>query len=81
MCVPKPLHKKHSDAVRIIRMADGSLQLATGNSRQTLVDFKPSDSRKSNGSRSTANLKSSSSIMNLLKFRKSKSTATLSSTP
>eukprot|EP00493_Phyllostaurus_siculus_P022066 UN22397 len=79
--VPKTQNKKQPcDAVRIIRMADGSLQLATGNSRHTLADSTVSV-RKGAKTQSNSNLKSSSSIMNLLKFRKSKSTATLSSSP
>ena len=63
-----------AEAVRLIRMADGSLQLATGNSRQQLTDSKKT-------TRSSSNLKSSNSIINLLKFKKSRSTATLSSSP
>jgi len=79
-CVPKGQNKKPCDAVRLIRMKDGSLQLATGNSRHALADSTVSV-RKGAKTQSNSNLKSSSSIMNLLKFRKSKSTATLSSSP
>merc|ERR1719454_860650 len=62
--------KRQKEGIRLVQMYDGSFQLETGNSRTTLVDTKTSQS--------TTQLKKSPSIKNILKFKKSISSATLS---
>ena len=60
------------DNIRLVQMYDGSFQLETGNSRTTLVDSSASINQHNQ------RLKKSSSIKNLLGFKKSKSSTTLS---
>ena len=72
----EPIRKRQKDAIRLVQMYDGSFQLETGNSRTRLVD----STTKLSSTQSSSHLKKSSSIRNLLKFKKSKSTATLSPT-
>ena len=64
--------KRQKEGIRLVQMYDGSFQLETGNSRTTLVDTKTSHS--------TTQLKKSPSIKNILKFKKSKSSTTISQT-
>ena len=73
----EPIRKRQKDGIRLVQMYDGSFQLETGNSRTRLVD---STTKLNSNSQSSTHLKKSSSIRNLLKFKKSKSTATLSPT-
>ena len=70
---------KAKSAVRMVRMADGSIQLQTASSKTTLADSNSYE--RKDKTRSSANLKSSSSLKNLLKFKTSKSSSSLNRSP
>ena len=72
--VRQPIRARHrpKDNIRLVQMYDGTFQLETGNSRTTLVD---SNSANFNQSQ---RLKKSSSLKNMLGFKKSKSSTTIS---
>ncbi|CBY38011.1 unnamed protein product [Oikopleura dioica] len=63
----------------MVRMADGSIQLQTASSKTTLADSNSYE--RKDKTRSSANLKSSSSLKNLLKFKTSKSSSSLNRSP
>jgi len=69
--ISRGIRHRPKDNIRLVQMYDGSFQLETGNSRTTLVD--------SSASINQHRLKKSSSIKNMLGFKKSKSSTTLTS--
>ena len=69
--ISRGVRHRPKDNIRLVQMHDGSFQLETGNSRTTLVD--------SSASINQHRLKKSSSIKNMLGFKKSKSSTTLTS--
>ena len=71
-----PIRKRQKDGIRLVQMYDGTFQLETGNSRTTLVDS--TAKLPSSTSTSSSQLKKSSSIRNILKFKKSKSSTAIS---
>ena len=72
--------KKKKDGIRLVQMYDGSFQLETGNSRTALVDSTTQlhNSSFHDMSQGRGALKKSSSLRNMLNFKRSKSSTTMS---